>query len=310
MKKVLFIGEINVDIMMGGLESFPVLDREISCSSFELTIGSSTAICSCAYASVGGDAAFLGLAGSDEYGDFMVSGMKKFGIDTSLIKRTGKVNTGVTVNLIFEGTRTQVTYPGTIAEFGSPYIDLSQITNFDHIHLAGLYLQENFLPGVEGVLEFAKSHGIGTSLDPQWDESEAWRFMDKWLPRLDYLFVNEDEALSITGADSPGRACEKLGTLTACPVVKTGAAGALINTGGRAKAIPGLKAEVVDTTGAGDSFDAAFIYGTLEHGMNLEEAALFANAAGARSCGFVGGVNARSSYRQVMDFLEAQGLRI
>ncbi len=310
MKKVLFIGEINVDIMMGGLESFPVLDREISCSSFELTIGSSTAICSCAYASLGGDASFLGLAGFDEYGDYMVSGMKKFGINTDLIKRTDKVKTGVTVNLIFEGTRTQVTYPGTIAEFGSPYIDLSVIEGFDHIHLGGLYLQENFLPGVEEVLRFARSHGIGTSLDPQWNESEEWLYMDKWMPHLDYLFVNEDEALSISGAATPLEACEKLGALTACPIVKIGSAGALLWTGKTVLEVPGLKAEVVDTTGAGDSFDAGFFYATLEKGMSREDAALFANASGARSCGYVGGVNARSSCRQVLDFLEAQGLEI
>ncbi len=310
MKKVLFIGEINVDIMMGGLESFPVLDREISCSSFELTIGSSTAICSCAYASLGGDASFLGLAGSDEYGDFMVSGMKKFGINTSLIRRTDKVKTGVTVNLIYEGTRTQVTYPGTIAEFGTAYIDLSMIEGFDHIHLAGLYLQDNFLPGVEDVLKYAKNHGIGTSLDPQWDESEGWKFMDKWMPRLDYLFVNEDEALSITGAGNPSQACEELVAVTACPVVKIGAAGALLWSGNRVLKVPGLKADVVDTTGAGDSFDAGFIYATLENGLSREDAALFANASGARSCEFVGGVNARSSCRQVMGFLESQGLEI
>ena len=306
MKKVLFIGEINVDIIMGGLESFPVRDREISCTSFELTIGSSTAICSCAYASLGGDASFLGLAGNDEYGNFMVSGMKGFGIDTSLVRRTERVNTGVTVNLIQEGSRTQVTYPGTIAAFGIGDMDLSEINGFDHIHLAGLYLQENFLPGVETVLGYAKEQGIGTSLDPQWDESEKWRHMDTWLPLLDYLFVNEDEALSITGTSDPDKACARLGELTACPVVKTGAGGALLWTGDRVAVSPGFKAEVVDTTGAGDSFDAGFVYARLERGLGLEDAAVFANASGARSCGFTGGVNARSSCSEVLEFLVEQ----
>lgn len=306
MKKVLFIGEINVDIIMGGLESFPVRDREVSCSSFELTIGSSTAICSCAYASLGGEASFLGLAGQDEYGDFMVSGMKDFGIDTSLIMRTRKVKTGVTVNLIQEGSRTQVTYPGTIAEFGRDYIDLSLIDGYDHIHLAGLYLQENFLPGVEEVLEYAVRKGIGTSLDPQWDESERWRYMDKWMPLLDYLFVNEDEAISISGAGEPETACRKLSGRTSCPVVKVGPEGAILWKDGEVKKVPGMKAEVIDTTGAGDSFDAGFLYAMLEMGKTPEDAAHFANAAGARSCGFAGGVNARSTEGQVLEFIAKQ----
>ena len=304
MKKVLFTGEINVDIIMGGLESFPVRDREISCSSFELTIGSSTAICSCAYASLGGDASFLGLAGNDEYGNYMVSGMRDFGIDTALVRRTDEVNTGVTVNLIHEGSRTQVTYPGTIAEFGSKYIDLSLLNGFDHIHLAGLYLQEKFLPGVRSVLEYAREHGIGTSLDPQWDESEQWRHMSDWMPLLDYLFVNEDEAISISGAENPEKACARLGESTVCPVVKTGSTGALLWSGERVIRLPGLPADVVDTTGAGDSFDAGFIYARLERGLSLEEAGRFANASGARSCEFVGGVNARSSCQQVLDFMK------
>jgi len=303
MKKVLFIGEINVDIIMGGLESFPVRDREISCSSFELTIGSSTAICSCAYASLGGSASFLGLAGQDEYGDFMVSGMKDFNIDTSLIMRTRKVKTGVTVNLIHQGSRTQVTYPGTIAEFGREYIDLSAIEGYDHIHLAGLYLQEKFLPGVEEVLKYARKNGIGTSLDPQWDESERWMYMDRWMPLLDYLFVNEDEALSISGAETPELACRELSRRTSCPLVKIGPEGALLWTGEEVEKVPGMKAEVVDTTGAGDSFDAGFVYALLEMGKSREEAVRFANAAGARSCGFPGGVNARSSERQVLEFM-------
>lgn len=306
MKKVLFIGEINVDIIMGGLESFPVRDREISCSSFELTIGSSTAICSCAYASLGGNASFLGLAGNDEYGDYMLEGMHDFGIDTSLIQRTDKVKTGVTVNLIYHGSRTQITYPGTIAQFGIEHIDLELISRFDHIHLAGLYLQEQFLPGVESVLEYARSHGVGTSLDPQWDESQQWRHMKEWVPLLDYLFLNQDEALSLTGAGTAAEACRELGALTACPVVKTGADGALILEDGEPLKVPGFQIEVVDTTGAGDSFDAGFVYAVLEMGMDCREAAAFANGAGARSCGFPGGVNARSSARQVLDFIASQ----
>ena len=116
MKRVLFLGEINVDLILGGLESFPIPDREVACVSFEKTIGSSTAICACAYSSLGGDTYFLGLAGKDEYGDFMINGMEDFGINTSLVKRTSRIGTGVTVNLIHDKNRTQVTYPGTIGE--------------------------------------------------------------------------------------------------------------------------------------------------------------------------------------------------
>ena len=63
MKKVVFLGDFNVDIILDNLESMPVADREVRCGSFDLAIGSSACIAACAYASLGGSAWFCGLAG-------------------------------------------------------------------------------------------------------------------------------------------------------------------------------------------------------------------------------------------------------
>jgi sugar/nucleoside kinase (ribokinase family) len=100
MMRALFIGDICVDIMMGGMESLPIVDREITCKSFEVTLGGSTVLCACAFAALGGSASFLGLAGNDDYGDFSIRGMQSFGINTDLVRRTNEVKTGVTLNLI------------------------------------------------------------------------------------------------------------------------------------------------------------------------------------------------------------------
>ena len=62
------------------------------------------------------------------------------------------------------------------------------------------------LARIAGLLRTAGELGISTSLDPQWDASGRWRHMDEWLPLLTYLFVNHDEALSITGAPSSSAA--------------------------------------------------------------------------------------------------------
>lgn len=301
-KKVLFLGEINVDLMLGGLESFPIRDREISCQSFEITMGSSTAICACAYSSLGGDTSFMGLAGADAYGDFMVGGMHDFGIDTTHVERTSDVNTGVTVNLIHETSRTQVTYPGTISAFSRDHIDVAALGSFDHVHLAGLYLQHALRPSVAEILSEARARGATTSLDPQWDATEKWEFMDRWLPLLDYLFVNADEACSITRIPDPEAACRELSDRTAFAVVKDGARGVIFSSSGDVKRVPAIPVEVIDTTGAGDSFNAGFLYGRLDQNMTIEEALRFGTAVAARSCTFVGGVNARSSYQDALDF--------
>lgn len=302
-KRIFFLGEINVDIIMGGLESLPIVDREISAKTFELTIGSSTAICACAYVSLGGNTSFIGLAGQDEYGDFMVNGMQKFGINTDAVCRTSEVGTGVTVNLNYGTTRTQVTYPGTISEFNREHIDFAVLETADHIHLGGPFLQARFLPDISDVLAFARRHGISTSLDPQWDTTEEWEHLAGWLPQLDYFFPNKDEAVSITGEADPYEACRKLAERTAFPVVKIGREGVICNTPEGITESAGFEVDVVDTTGAGDSFDAGLLYALLEKKMVLKDALRFANGVAARSCTFAGGVNARSSYEDVLKFL-------
>jgi len=301
-KKILAIGDINVDIMMGGLASLPQVDREITCQSFEITMGSSAAIFAVAYACLGGSISFLGLAGKDAYGDFMLDGMKRFGIATDLVRRTDRVKTGVTVNLIYQNTRSQVTYPGTIAEFSGSDIDEQFFRGFDHLHFAGPYQQTRFRPEITRLLELAKGLGMSSSLDPQWDATGRWEYMSDWLPLLTYLFVNEDEAKSIAGVSGVAEACRWLAARTGYPLVKAGAAGVYMVEGGQVVQVPGIPVEVVDTTGAGDTFDAAFLFERLESAKELSQAASFANAAAARSCRFVGGVGARSSYRDVVAF--------
>lgn len=303
MKSALFVGDINVDIIMGGLATFPVLDREVTCTSYDVTLGSAAAICACAYASLGGDASFLGLAGQDDDGEFMLKGMERFGIDTSLVTRTDRVRTGVTVNLIFGGTRSQVTYPGTIAEYDGSEITRELLEQFDHIHLAGPYQQTRFRPKITAVLQLARGLSKTTSLDPQWDPAETWEMMDEWLPLLNYLFLNEDEAISYTGASDPEEALLRLKEQTVMPVIKLGPQGVRLMCEGQPLRIPAKKVEMVDTTGAGDTFDAAFLFGRLEKGMDIVAAARFGNAAAGRSCTFPGGVEARSSYEAVLEFI-------
>jgi len=235
----------------------------------------------------------------------MLSGLRGFGIDTSLVRRTREVRTGVTVNMICGSTRTQVTYPGTIEAYGGEGLDEAVLARFHHIHFGGVYLETSLRPRIAGLLESARSLGLTTSLDPQWDPSERWECMDSWLPLLSYLFVNEGEAVSIARAGSAEEACRALAGRTACPVVKTGPRGAIVFDGGQPETVPGFRVDVVDTTGAGDCFDAAFLFARLEKKAPLREAARFANAVAARSCMFAGGTAARTTCEDAQAMLSA-----
>ncbi len=303
MKRVLFIGDINVDVMMSGLESLPVPDREVTCATFDTTMGSSAVICASVYAALGGHAAMLGLVGTDDYGEFMMRGMRALGIDTRLVRRTDTVRTGVTVNLIHGRSRTQITYPGTITAFDGADIDRATLWGFDHLHFAGPYLQTRFRPHIQRLLELAKEMHISTSLDPQWDSSQKWEWMAGWLPRLTWFFPNADEAVSITHAPNSQEACALLARQTPQPIVKAGKQGSFLWENSRVMPVPMIDVPVVDTTGAGDAFDAGFLFASLEQGMPLREAARFATATASRSCMFVGGVAAHSSVADVLQIL-------
>ena len=303
MKKVLFAGDINVDVMMGGLQSLPVVDKEVMCASYDVVMGSSAVICAAAYASLGGSAAFLGLAGQDDYGNFMIEGMNQLGIQTERVRRTDKFRTGVTVNMIFGNTRTQVTYPGTITEFDGTEIDAQTLSGFDHIHFAGPYQQTKLRPEITRILKLAQAQRMTTSLDPQWDASEKWEYMDQWLPLLTYLFVNEGEAQSMTKAASLEEACKILQAKTHRAVVKAGKDGSMVCVDGQIHKIAARSVKVVDTTGAGDCFDAGFLFGTFEKKLPVQEALKIGNATGSRSCTFPGGVAHRSTYDDIAKFL-------
>jgi sugar/nucleoside kinase (ribokinase family) len=303
MTKALFVGEINVDVMMGGMETPPIVDREVPCQTYDVVMGGSTMISACTYAGLGGETHFAGMAGNDEYGQFMLRGMRDFGFNTDLVEYSKDVRTGVTVNMISGNTRTQATYPGTIAEYGGAGLTEAALRGLDHIHFAGVYLETNLQPRIESVLETARRLGMTSSLDPQWDSTERWEYMDRWLPLVSFLFVNSDEAISMTKTSSPEDALRALASRTACPLVKLGRDGALVLAEGKVVQVKGKVVQPVDTTGAGDTFDAGFLYATLDRKMPLLEAVRFANAAAARSCLFVGGVNARSTYQDVLDFM-------
>ncbi len=300
-KRVLFAGDANVDFQMTGLEGEPREDREVFCGDFLATLGGSTTIAAAAYAYLGGSCDFCGLVGDDANGRLVASSLSEAGVGTGMLRSTREAKTGVTVNLVRGSTRTQVTFPGTLSIVEEADTVVRMLGAYSHIHISGAYGTPRFLPRVGETLAAARSAGLTTSLDTQWDPSEEWARLGEWLPLLSYLFVNEAEASSLTGTaiGEEAEAWARLAKGTECPVIKLGARGAY--AGGRA--YPAHEVGVVDPTGAGDTFAAAFIYASVEKGAALCEAVTFAQAAGAVACGYAGGTSSRLSEAAVRELL-------
>ncbi len=173
---------------------------------------------------------------------------------------------------------------------------LQAMGGFSHIHLSGVYPLARFLPRIGTVLRGARDAGVTSSLDTQWDHEEKWVHLPDWLPLLTYLFVNEEESLSITKKADVDSAYRELASRTACPLITRGASG----VHARGRHFPSFAVEVRDTTGAGDTFAAGFLFATKEKSMPFDDAVRFGCAAAALCCTFTGGVSPELRAERVM----------
>jgi sugar/nucleoside kinase (ribokinase family) len=183
--------------------------------------------------------------------------------------------------------------------------DISEnlLRQVQHVHVASYFLQKALQPGLPAVFKRARSLGLSTSLDTNFDPSGKWSGFDALLAVTNVFLPNETEACSLAGVDTVDLAATILSGKVETLAVKLGARGALgvsKNQIARAASIP---VEVVDTVGAGDSFDAGFIFGYLQ-GWPLERSLRLATVCGALSTRVAGGTAAQANLAETLPFIE------
>ena len=287
MKPILVVGDLNADLILTGLSGHPRYGREVLVNACSMTLGGSGAIFACGVARLGREVKFLGKIGQDATGDFVLKLMKDRGVDVSGVKRDPRTGTGMAVAFTETGDRALVSYLGTVATTTLRDLALGSLKKYAHLHLTSPFLQLGLRGDFAPLLKKAKRAGLTTSMDPGWDPRERWD-LDAIYPWLDVLLVNEVEAKALTGIGRPMEAAKKLAGKVMLAVVKNGAKGAVASTKSGHWKAGGYQVEAVDTTGAGDTFDAAFIDGWLQ-GHRIQEVLAYACAAGAISTEMPGG---------------------
>jgi sugar/nucleoside kinase (ribokinase family) len=307
-KKVLVIGELNVDMIVSGLPALPSLGREILASGLHTVMGSSSAICAAGLARLGAVVDFLGKVGVDSTGDFATGQLRRLGVGTDHVIHDRAVPTGVTISLTYPSDRAMVTYLGCISQLRLEDVDTSILGRYSHLHVGSYFLQRGLRAGLPELFRQARGAGLTTSLDTGHDPDEVWGGDEllRLLALVDVFLPNEEEARAIAGVDDTENALRELAKWGRLVVVKCGPSGAMALRGGQIVRIPGFRVDVVDTTGAGDSFNAGFIYAHAIEGLRLEDALRFANACGALSATGFGGTAAQPTRAEVRAFLEAQ----
>lgn len=300
---LLVVGEINPDLILSGdIEpAFGQVEKLIEDAT--LTIGSSAVILACGARRLGLKVAVAGLCGDDVFGRFMLAEMAGRGLDTSpVIVRPGE-KTGLSVILSRVTDRAILTFPGLMPYLRPEDLPESLLRRTRHLHVASYFLHTALRPGLKGVYALARRLGVSTSLDTNWDPDERWQGVEELLPLTDIFFPNEQEAMSLTGETSPEAAAARLAQSSGCAAVKMGSRGALAQKGKQIARCPGIPVQVVDTTGAGDSFDAGFLYGFL-NSWSLGECLRLATACGALSTRKAGGTTAQPTLSEALSFLD------
>lgn len=299
---ILVAGELNPDVIL----SDPGLDprfgqQEVVVESAELTIGSSSAIFACGAARLGLRVAFIGVVGDDEFGRFMCRALGAAGIDGSAVIVDRTQRTGLSVVLSRGTDRAILTYCGAIASLRADQVPTEMLRRARHLHVASYFLQTALQPGLPGLFARARALGLTTSLDTNWDPQETWDGLDDVLPVTDVFLPNQAEALGISGVGDVDKALEQLSTRVPAGAIKLGPHGALGWCAKQRLRVAALSVPVVDTVGAGDSFDAGFVYGHL-HDWPLERSLLVAAACGSLSTRAQGGTAAQPTLSEALEY--------
>lgn len=296
---VLVVGELNMDLILNGLLQFPEIGKEILARDMTLAMGSSSAIFASNLSVLGIAVRFAGKLGSDEFGDRILTELSTRKVDTRFIIR-GEEPTGVTVAFSFEEDRAMVTFPGAMSTLVEKDITDEMLASAGHLHISSLFLQPGLSSGLIRLLTRAREAGLTTSVDPQWDPAQKWDLDWKGLlPLVDLFMPNAAEIRGITGKADWQGALAELKDTSGVIVVKNGREGAVLCSAGNLVHQPAfLHDAVVDTIGAGDSFDAGFVSGFTRN-RPLTECLEFAAVCGALNTTMAGGTGAFTDYQVV-----------
>jgi sugar/nucleoside kinase (ribokinase family) len=300
------MGDLNVDIIVSGAPRLPILGHEIPCEDIQTVMGGAASIFACRLAQLGGEVDIFGKIGNDVNGGVVLRSFRSSGVGTDKVKELYGMKTGITISLTYPENRALITYTGGIDNLTESDINSELFRGYSHLHVSSIYILRKLLGSFSRIFSEAKKQGLTTSLDTNADPLNKYEYIGGILDHVDIFLPNNKEAKAITGSNSVRSALEKLNVKVPIVVIKRGKKGAIGRHNGKTVTVKPMRIKPVDTTGAGDSFDAGFIYYFLYKSKNFQASMEFANALGALSCLYVGGAERRIMEADVLDFISKQ----
>ena len=305
MKKVCVIGCLNVDMIVGA-DTFPRLGETVFVDDFQLLIGGGKgANQAVALGRLGGDVRMVGLLGDQFYGADYWAVLAENGVVNDSVEVRAGVYPGIAyVAVGQDGNNMIFTFSGANQLVTPEYID----KHWDAIAACDIFLFQQGIPRATNLYAMKRLTALGGKtivLDP----APARDFVPELLQYADIITPNETEMLAISGIEvttleSYRRACDKMHSMGAKTVLsKAGGGGVYISRDGSFTHVPAFSVKVVDTTAAGDSFNAGLAYG-LSIGLDLISSVIVAHAVAGIATTKMGAQSAMPDLPTVLRFLQ------
>ncbi len=301
MKKICVLGSINIDLV-AQTPSFPEPGQTILGEQFHTFPGGKGANQAVAAGRLGADVTFLGKVGSDAFGDMALSALRDANVDTSFIQKE-ETSTGVAVITVNRQAENTIVYvPGANGLVDVLYVNRSKRA-IDEADILMIQLEVP-LETVEWAAAYAAERGKMVILDP----APAAQLPQRLIKCSNIITPNETELQIISGRNvrSEAEAMQAAGVLleqgAGMVVHKCGGRGAYLISPEEAELVPGFKVTAVDTTAAGDSFNAGLAV-SLANGNSIRESIRFANAVGAISVTKMGAQSAMPTLEEVSQLI-------
>ena len=282
--EVVTVGLHIVDILGRPVEAIPAGQGLALLEQITMTVAGTSAATAVDLARLGVDVATFGVVGKDSLGAWLTQRMSEEGVNTNGLTVVDGANTSATMLPIRpNGERPALHVIGANALLGPEHLNWQVIAEAKHLHIGGsLLLAKLDGPPTAEILRRAKSLGLTTSLDLiGFGGLNYEEIFGQAYPHLDYLLVNDDDALLISGQQTLDEAFVWMNARgLKHAAITVGAKGAIFYSADQKLAVPAFKVTVVDTTGCGDAFSAGFIAGLVK-GKDMTECLELGVASGS-----------------------------
>lgn len=303
-KRILIIGSLNMDMVIE-MKRMPLTGETVLGEGIDYIPGGKGANQAYAVGKLGGNAAMLGCVGDDSLGSKLINNLALGGTDASCVSKIGEKPTGMAIIYVDEeGNNSIVVVAGANGACDIEYLKRNDelIAGSDYIIFQMEIPYETIFYGIRRAKELGKTVILNPAPAPDTLPEDIWS-------KIDYLTPNETEALllgGVTDTSMEGIKCAARKLLekgVGSVLVTIGEKGVLFVNDKEEAIYPARKVEAVDTTAAGDCFNAAFVTGLAE-GMPISRAIFFANMASSIAVGRKGAQSSIPSRREVDELMK------